>query len=86
MTGTVKGASCAKCADACKYDAIKLDMKPETVNLNVGAIVLATGWDLYDASKLDILGGGNIKNVITNMQMEGLPRRTGLRGKNSQAV
>lgn len=65
-----KGASCAKCVEACKYDAIKLDMKPETFNLNVGAIVLATGWDLYDASRLDILGAGKIQNVVTNMQME----------------
>ncbi len=72
-----KGASCAKCAEACKYDAIKLDMKPETVNLNVGSIVMATGWDIYDVSKLDILGGGKIKNVITNMQMERLSAPNG---------
>lgn len=72
-----KGASCKKCVDACKYDAIHLDMKPETVNLNVGSIVLATGWDLYDVSKLDILGGGKIKNVITNMQMERLASPSG---------
>ena len=45
-------------------------MKPETVNLNVGAIVLATGWDLYDTSRLDMLGAGKIQNVVTNMQME----------------
>lgn len=72
-----KGASCAKCVAACKYDAIKLDMKPETINLNVSAIVMATGWELYDVSKLDILGGGKIKNVITNMQMERLASPNG---------
>jgi quinone-modifying oxidoreductase subunit QmoA len=72
-----KGASCAKCAEACKYDAIHLDMKPETINLNVASIVMATGWDLYDVTKLDILGGGNIKNVITNMQMERLASSNG---------
>ncbi len=72
-----KGKACAKCAEACKYDAIDLDMKPEAVNLNVGAIVLATGWDLYDVTKLDILGGGKIKNVITNMQMERLASPNG---------
>lgn len=65
-----KGASCAKCVEACKYDAIDLNMKPETVTLNVGSIVLATGWEPYDVSKLDILGGGKIPNVITNMMME----------------
>lgn len=58
------------CLEACKYNAIDLDMKPETVNIKVGAVVLATGWDPYDMKKLDILGGGTIKNVITNMMME----------------
>jgi quinone-modifying oxidoreductase subunit QmoA len=72
-----KGKSCAKCVEACKYDAINLDMKPETVNLNVGAVVLATGWDLYDVTKLDNLGAGKIKNVITNMQMERLASPNG---------
>lgn len=75
-----KGKECAKCAEACKYDAIDLEMKPETVNLKVGAVVLATGWDLYDVSKLDILGGGKIKNVITNMQMERLASPNGPTG------
>jgi len=72
-----KGKACAKCAEACKYDAINLDMKPEAVNLNVGAIVFATGWDLYDVTKLDLLGAGKIKNVITNMQMERLASPNG---------
>jgi len=72
-----KGKACSKCAEACKYDAIDLDMKPEAINLKAAAIVLATGWDLYDVSKLDILGGGKIKNVITNMQMERLASPNG---------
>ena len=72
-----KGTSCAKCVAACKYDAIHLEMMPEIINLNVGSVVLATGWDLYDISKLDILGGGKIKNIITNMQMERLASPNG---------
>jgi quinone-modifying oxidoreductase subunit QmoA len=60
------------CFDACKYNAIDLNMKPEKINLKVGAVVLATGWNPYDMSKLDILGSGSIKNVITNMMMERL--------------
>ncbi len=58
------------CLEACKYNAIDLEMKPETVNIKVGAVVFATGWNPYDLKKLDILGGGNIKNVITNMMLE----------------
>ncbi len=61
-----------ECLEACKYNAIDLDMKPEKINLKVGAVVLATGWNPYDMSKLDILGSGTIKNVITNMMMERL--------------
>ena len=60
------------CFDACKYSAIDLDMKPQTINLKVGAIILAAGWNPYDMSKLDILGSGKVKNVITNMMMERL--------------
>lgn len=75
-----KGASCAKCIAACKYDAIQLDMKPQTINLNVSSIIMATGWELYDVSKLDNLGGGSIKNVITNMQMERLAAPNGPTG------
>ncbi len=72
-----KGPSCGKCAEACTYDAIDLNMKPETVSLNVGAVVLATGWEPYDMAKLDILGAGQIKNVISNMQMERLASPNG---------
>jgi quinone-modifying oxidoreductase subunit QmoA len=75
-----KGKACGKCAEACKYDAIDLDMKPQTINLNVGSIILASGWDTYDISKLDILGSGKIKNVITNMQMERLASPNGPTG------
>ncbi len=41
-----------------------------SVTEKVGAIVQATGWVPYDASKLDNLGYGKIKNVITNVEME----------------
>ena len=60
------------CFDACKYNAVDLDMKPETITLKVGAVVLATGWDPYDMKKLDILGEGKMQNVITNMMLERL--------------
>lgn len=55
---------------ACKYNAIDPEMKEEILELNVGAIIWATGWKPYDATKLDNLGYGKYANVITNMQME----------------
>lgn len=59
-----------KCVEACKYDAIELDMELVTVTLNVKAIVWATGWKPYDATRIDNLGFGKIKNVVTNIMME----------------
>jgi quinone-modifying oxidoreductase subunit QmoA len=71
-------SDCGKaCKEACKYNAIDLDMKPETITLNVSSIVNATGWNPYDANKLDLLGFGKVKNVITNMMMERLASPTG---------
>lgn len=75
-----KGPSCAKCKEACAYDAIELDMKPRTINARVGAIVMATGWNPYDAAKIDNLGFGRVQNVITNMMMERLAAPNGPTG------
>jgi quinone-modifying oxidoreductase subunit QmoA len=65
-----KGPACGKCAEACKYDAIHLDMKGETITVKAGAVVMATGWNPYDAAKMDNLAFGKVQNVITNMMME----------------
>jgi quinone-modifying oxidoreductase subunit QmoA len=67
---TCEGSSCAKCVDACKYGAIDLDQKPSTETLEVGSVVVATGWRPYDATKLTNLGFGKYPDVITNMMME----------------
>ena len=57
---------------ACKYNAVDLDMKEETVTLNAGAIVWATGWQPYDAAKITPYRYGEFKNVITNVEFERL--------------
>jgi quinone-modifying oxidoreductase subunit QmoA len=66
-----------KCLEACKYEAIELDMLPQSLKFQVGAIILASGWELYDATKMDNLGFGQVANVITNMQMERLAASNG---------
>jgi len=59
-----------KCQEACQYDAIDLEMEAKSMDLQVGAIVWATGWEPYDATKIDNLGFGQYDNIITNMMLE----------------
>jgi quinone-modifying oxidoreductase subunit QmoA len=66
-----------KVVEACPYEAIELDMKPQTLKATVGGIVWATGWKPYDAAKIENLGFGRIKNVITNVMMERLAAQSG---------
>ena len=66
-----------KCKEACPYEAIDLEMETKTIDLNVGAIVWATGWEPYDATKMDNLGFGQYENIITNMMMERLAAPSG---------
>jgi len=68
---------CAKCVEACQYNAIDLTMQPRTFSLKVGAVVLATGWKPYDAARIDNLGFGKYPNVITNVMMERLAAPNG---------
>jgi quinone-modifying oxidoreductase subunit QmoA len=55
---------------ACKYDAVDFEMEEKTVQFQIGAIVWATGWEPYDANKLDNLAFGKYPNIISNMMME----------------
>ncbi|MDJ0912621.1 MAG: CoB--CoM heterodisulfide reductase iron-sulfur subunit A family protein [Desulfobacterales bacterium] len=66
-----------RCQEACQYDAVELDMEPKTMNFNVGSIVWATGWQPYDAAKIDNLGFGQHPNIVTNMMMERLAAPNG---------
>ncbi len=75
-----KGMACAKCVSACAYNAIDLEMKPETAEIEAGAMVMATGWSPYDAAKIDNLGFGKYKNVITNLMIERLAAPNGPTG------
>jgi quinone-modifying oxidoreductase subunit QmoA len=59
-----------KAKAACKYNAIDLGMKEETVTLKVGAVVWATGWKPYDAARIQPYGYDRIKNVITSVEFE----------------
>lgn len=87
-----KLTECAKCVAACEYGAIDLTMKARTITLKAGAVVVATGWKPYDASRIDNLGFGKYPDVITNVMMERLAAPNGptkgqiLRPSNGQKV
>jgi len=57
---------------ACKYNAIDLDMKEETIQLKAGAVIWATGWKPYDAAKIQPYGYDRFANVITSVEFERL--------------
>jgi quinone-modifying oxidoreductase subunit QmoA len=50
------------------------------VELNVSSIVVATGWEPYDATRMDNLGFGKVTNVISNVMMERLAAKNGPTG------
>ena len=61
-------------------DAIDLGMVEEKFQEKVGAVIVAAGWEPYDVTKLDNLGGGKYANVITNVMMERLAALSGPTG------
>ncbi|PMB74590.1 disulfide reductase [Candidatus Bathyarchaeota archaeon] len=71
---------CRKCEQLCPAKAINIDDQGKVVELNVGAIILAAGYQLYDARKLEIYGYGTYKDVITMMELERLTSATGPTG------
>ena len=69
---------CYKCVDACgKLDAIDFSQQPETVELDVGIIIAATGFANFDPAVVPELGYGRYDNVITAMELERLANSAG---------
>lgn len=73
-------SECYRCDDACKAGAINHAMCDTIRALNVGAVVMATGFDLYDVAPLVEYGWGTIKNVITAMEFERMISASGPTG------
>ncbi|NCS65633.1 MAG: disulfide reductase [Hydrogenophilales bacterium CG03_land_8_20_14_0_80_62_28] len=68
---------CGKCKDVCEAEAINYDMRPETVVEEVGAIVVATGFDLYGQENLGEYGYGKVEDVLDGLQFERLCSASG---------
>ncbi|MDA1090857.1 MAG: CoB--CoM heterodisulfide reductase iron-sulfur subunit A family protein [Proteobacteria bacterium] len=70
----------AKIKAACKYDAVDLEETSTTSEINVGAIIWATGWKPYDASKLTSYIYDQSPDIINNVEMERLAAHNGPTG------
>ncbi len=62
--------TCAKCVDACKYEAIDLTAKSTNEIIEVSSIVYATGWFTSPEHNLVNYNYKNYEQVITNVEME----------------
>ena len=63
---------CELCQNLCKVGAIDLRQRPEEMEIDVGAIIVATGFNLFDARNKAEYGYGSCDNVITGLSLERL--------------
>jgi len=68
---------CGVCEKVCPTGAIRYDQRDETVEEPVGAVVVATGYDLFDWTCYGEYGGGRYPDVITSLQYERLLSASG---------
>jgi heterodisulfide reductase subunit A-like polyferredoxin len=63
-------SECMQCVAACQAGAIDQNMGPETFNLDVGAVVLAPGFQVYDPKKYSAYHYAKLPNVVTSLEFE----------------
>ena len=63
-------SECLECVVACERGAINHDMQAETVDLEVGTLILATGFSDFDPARAAELGYGNVPDIITGLELE----------------
>jgi heterodisulfide reductase subunit A len=76
----LKDGKCGICAKVCPLDCIDYEQKDEFIEEEVGAIVVATGYDLYPIENLGEYGGGKYPDVITSLQFERMLSASGPTG------
>jgi heterodisulfide reductase subunit A len=75
-----KTGGCKICVDFCGVDAIDHSMQDEIIELDVGSIILAPGFEPFDPSKFDTYNYTKHPNVITSMEMERILSASGPTG------
>lgn len=69
--------TCKACEKFCPTNAIDFTQEDELVTVNVGNIILATGYDLFDARRVSQYGYGRLANVFTSLEFERLSNAAG---------
>jgi heterodisulfide reductase subunit A len=72
--------TCKACEKFCPTGAIKFDQDDEILTVKVGNIILATGYDLFDARRIPQYGYGRLTNVFTSLEFERLTNAAGPTG------
>jgi heterodisulfide reductase subunit A len=75
-----QSGTCKACEKLCPPNAIRLDQQPEEVTLEVGNIVLATGFEPFDARRIEQYGYGRLANVFTSLEFERMSNASGPTG------
>lgn len=69
---------CEHCIKACDPDAIDFDMLPEEIELDAGAVLVAVGFQEFDARALTNYGYGRFPNVVTSLEFERMLNSSGV--------
>jgi heterodisulfide reductase subunit A len=70
-------SECMECVKACQVGAIDQDMVEETIEVDVGNIIVATGYDAFDPTPLYQYGYGRLDNVLTALEFERMINASG---------
>ena len=73
----LQGKKCGICAKVCQADAINFEQEDRIITLNVGAIVIAVGYDVFDPSRISEYRFRELPNVVTAMEFERLLSASG---------
>jgi len=74
------GNKCGVCVKRCPKECINLNEKEEILDIEVGNIILATGYELLDATRIEQYGYGVYPNVLTSLEFERLTNASGITG------
>lgn len=69
--------ACGKCVSECEREAINYESSEKIYNYEVGTIIIAVGFEIFDASKITEYGWGHYSNVITTFEFERLINAAG---------